>query len=161
MRKYSNSSRSFICLLIIAMSMSLAACSSTQLQTTEPDQVTSTASGSVKRCINLHQLDNTQILDKQNIAFHMIGREIYLNTLPRRCPGLHKHDALAYRNNTGSLCSVDIVYVLDQIGGKLHKSTGCGLGDFQPISAAELKALKAEITQGTKVDNEVSSPTGT
>ena len=42
----------------------------------------------VKDCVSIRRIDRTEIIDDRTIVFHMIGKEIYLNKLPRRCPGL-------------------------------------------------------------------------
>ncbi len=45
-----------------------------------------------KDCISLTQLDRTDIIDDRNILFYMRGKEVYLNQLPHRCPGLRMSD---------------------------------------------------------------------
>jgi hypothetical protein len=63
----------------------------------------------------------------------MAGGKTYRNSLPNGCPGLRRDDAFSYRTSTSQLCSVDIIRVVENYGGRLQQGAGCGLGKFQPI----------------------------
>jgi len=46
------------------------------------------AAVSTPRCVNIAQIDHTQILDDQTILFHLRGGETLRNTLQDKCVGL-------------------------------------------------------------------------
>jgi len=93
-------------------------------------------------CVSIRRIDRTEILDDRTIVFHMLGKDIYLNKLPRRCPGLRSAGTYSYKNQTGRLCDVDLITVLNQFGGGFSRGASCGLGDFFPITEDELAVLK-------------------
>ena len=97
-----------------------------------------------ERCINTKRLSNTQIIDNQNILFHMNDRTIYHNELPRSCPGLSRGKAISYRTSISRLCSNDFITLLDSYGMGMSRGASCGLGKFRPISKEEAQALKGE-----------------
>lgn len=84
-------------------------------------------------CVRLSQFTETRIRDDHTIDFLRSGRQGWRNTLPQRCSGLRSANAFTYRVSTGELCSVDIITVLDNIGGGLQRGGSCGLGRFVPI----------------------------
>ncbi|MFT4613708.1 MAG: hypothetical protein ACI9NT_000849 [Bacteroidia bacterium] len=94
-----------------------------------------------ERCISSTRIDNTEILDDRTIVFHMLGKGIYLNKLPHRCPSMRRHSTIAYKTQTSQLCRVDSITLLQTAGG-LSRGPTCGLGMFTPITKDELKALK-------------------
>lgn len=98
-----------------------------------------------KKCIPLHRINSTQVLDKQHILFKMQGREHFLNTLPNSCGSLHRNKPIMYKTSLSQLCSLDIISVLESYGGGYYPGASCGLGDFRPITDEEIKALKAEL----------------
>jgi len=98
----------------------------------------------LKRCVRLQQIDHTDVVDDHTILFYMRGGMIYRNNLPLRCPGLKAQDRFMYRVTLPQLCDVDVITVLDSIGGGFMPGASCGLGRFQAISeetAAELKSV--------------------
>lgn len=100
-----------------------------------------------ERCISISRISDTEVIDEQTIAFHMLGRDIYLNKLPRRCPGMNFGRAIGYRTHAGQLCNLDTITVIDSFGG-VQRGPTCGLGHFTLISEDALKALKAERRKG-------------
>ena len=97
------------------------------------------AADDVEKCLSTHRIDHTEILDGQTILFHMIGKKVYVNKLPRRCPGLSFHKAFSYKVHQNRLCNTDIirVYQGDYFGA------ACGLGKFEPYDVEAAKAAKA------------------
>lgn len=91
------------------------------------------AVGEPVNCVQLSQIRSTNIVDDSTIDFEMTGRKIYRNSLPNRCPGLKSEDRFSYKTSLSQLCSVDIVRVLHDYGGRLQEGAGCGLGKFQPV----------------------------
>ena len=91
------------------------------------------AVGKPKTCVSLTQIQSTNIVDNSTIDFKMKGGKTFRNTLSHSCPGLRRDDAFSYRTSTSQLCSVDIIHVLENYGGRLQQGAGCGLGKFQQI----------------------------
>lgn len=98
-----------------------------------------------ENCISASRIDNTKVLDQQNILFFMRGGEIYRNFLPRRCPGLDHREAFSYRSTASQLCAIDVITVLETSGFGPRPGANCGLGNFYPISELEAEALQLEI----------------
>ena len=93
-------------------------------------------------CVSIRRIDRTEIIDDRTVVFHMLGKDIYLNKLPRRCPGLRSSGTYSYKNQTGRLCDVDTITVLNSFGGGFSRGASCGLGKFFPITKDELVVLK-------------------
>jgi hypothetical protein len=90
-------------------------------------------SGQAVSCIQLHSIRDTKVIDNRTIDFRLNGGKVFRNTLSSSCPGLVSEDAFSYRTSMSSLCSVDIIRVLHNYGGRLEEGAGCGLGKFQPM----------------------------
>ena len=95
--------------------------------------------GESRQCLPLIQIDRSDVVDDQNILFHMRGGKTYLNTLPYRCPRLGFEESFSYRTSINQLCNVDIITVFDPTG---FHGPSCGLGTFKEMiekkeSAAE------------------------
>ena len=95
-------------------------------------------------CISLARLDRTRVVDDSTILFYMLGPDVYVNRLRRKCNGLARTDALSYQTSLNRLCNVDIITGLRQSGGSFFPAARCGLGLFVPISEIELEQLLAE-----------------
>ena len=65
-----------------------------------------------ERCIRLNQLSSTEIVDDRNVLFYMRGDQVYLNSLPNRCPGLREERTFMYRTTHSQLSDLDVIAVL-------------------------------------------------
>lgn len=83
-------------------------------------------------CISTLARAQATVHDDYTIDFK-VGRQVYRNALPHRCPGLGFDRAFGYRRPVGQLCSVDMIYVLRNIGGRLQRGALCSLGTFTPV----------------------------
>jgi hypothetical protein len=81
-------------------------------------------------CINLRDIDSTDVQDDKTIIFKMHGRKYYKNDLGSRCNGLGFAKAFSMKTQSSQLCSIDIIRVLNNYGGELQEGAGCGLGKF-------------------------------
>ena len=79
------------CLLI-----SFAPCTSVMGQV--PDEA------EAERCVDLRSIDRTDVVDDYNILFYMRNGDVYVNHLPRRCPGLRRERTFSYRTTLSRLC---------------------------------------------------------
>ncbi|MDT8319592.1 MAG: DUF6491 family protein [Xanthomonadales bacterium] len=99
-------------------------------------------SGPPEQCVSLIRIDRTEVLDDQNILFHMRGDDIYLNHLPHRCPNLGFEESFMYRTSLNQLCNVDIITVLNDIGFGFSPGPSCGLGLFYPVSEEDVSRMR-------------------
>ena len=72
----------------------------------------------------------------------MRGSKVYRNHLPRKCPGLERENRIAYETHGSRLCSIDTITVLEDFGGGFRPGFTCRLGEFVPMSAAEVEELE-------------------
>jgi len=124
------------CLLALAMILSVwvAAGAAAEPKTTNP----------AKSCLSLWTIENLVILDNRNIAFRMKNGDYYLNQLPQNCPMLDRTRAIMYQTPLTSLCSLDIITVLDNVAGGFQSLGSCGLGKFQPTNKEDIQRLKRD-----------------
>ena len=97
-----------------------------------------------ERCVSLTRIDRTHVLDDYNILFYMRGKKVYINKLPRKCPGLFRADSFMYKTSLSQLCNVDIITALDNIGFGFSRGASCGLGKFYPIDIERAKELRGQ-----------------
>ncbi len=103
-----------------------------------------------KRCLSLNRINNTHILDDNNILFYAVGKKVYLNRLPRKCPGLARADSFMYKTSLSQLCDLDIITVLNNMGFGFMQGPSCGLGKFYPIDAERAKELRGAKKPGSE-----------
>lgn len=87
--------------------------------------------GEAVDCVSIAGLRST-VRDDRTIDFEA-GSRTYRNTLPYSCSSLGFEKAFTYETSLSQLCSTDIIYVLQSVGGRLERGPGCGLGKFVPI----------------------------
>lgn len=125
--------------LAVKTLLSLAACSTLSLSATAiADQGTQTAP---KRCINTRLIQNTHVLDDQNILFYMRDGKIYHNHLSSACPGL-RHNPFMYSIPMTQLCNIDIITVLEYRIFGFERGPSCGLGDFTPVTKETAQQMR-------------------
>lgn len=93
-------------------------------------------------CIVVQSIDDTDAIDDQNIIFRMRGDRVYRNHLPRKCPGLERENRIAYETRSSRLCSIDTITVLEDFGVGFRPGFTCRLGEFVPLSPAEIEELE-------------------
>lgn len=84
-------------------------------------------------CINLAQIRSSQVRDNQTIDFMMAGGKVYRNELPQQCGSLGFERSFTYSTSLTQLCNVDIITVLQNVGGGFQRGASCGLGQFTPV----------------------------
>lgn len=83
-------------------------------------------------CIQQNYIDSSQIFDSGSILYRMKGGPDYLNTPSPRCSALRSDRGLITRTPSTSLCSGDIIRIVDFTS---HFDYGsCGLGEFVPYA---------------------------
>jgi hypothetical protein len=71
----------------------------------------------------------------------MRGDSVYRNTLPNKCPGLQRENRIAYETHGARLCNVDTITVLEDFGVGFRPGFTCRLGQFVPLSPAEVEDI--------------------
>src|SRR5262245_24529740 len=94
-----------------------------------------------QRCLITSRIDQTDAIDDQNIIFRMRGDRVYRNTLPRACPNLQRENRIAWETRSGQLCNVDTITVLEPYGVGFRPGFTCRLGEFVPLSPAEVEDI--------------------
>jgi len=92
-------------------------------------------------CLITSRIDQTEAIDDQNIIFRMRGKQVYRNTLPHTCPGLLRENRIAWQTSTARLCNIDMITVLEQYGVGFRPGFTCRLGEFVPLSPAEVEDM--------------------
>lgn len=95
--------------------------------------------GEAETCISRSRIRSTDVIDDQTIDFKMVNGDIYRNTLPNKCGNLGFEESFSYSTSTDRLCNVDIIRVLNNIGGTVQPGTACGLGKFQQIEKTKIE----------------------
>ena len=121
--------------ILIAAVLPLCACAQDAESTPATRAPEATVLGEPVNCVLTSRIRNTVVHDDYTIDFHLTGGDIYRNTLPNRCPQLGFEERFAYEANTGNLCSVDTITVIQS--GAAGSGPRCGLGQFVPVRLAE------------------------
>ena len=95
-------------LATLLLSLCTAAGSATVLaeDSAAPNPNLKLATGEPVRCLSLNRIDETVVLDANNVLFYTGRNEVYLNDLPHRCLGLSRNKPIMYRTSLHQLCSV-------------------------------------------------------
>src|SRR5262245_19065246 len=92
-------------------------------------------------CVITSRIDQTDAIDDQNIIFRMRGKSVYRNTLPKACPNLQRENRIAYETRSSQLCNIDLITVLEPYGVGYRPGFTCRLGQFVPLSPAEVEDI--------------------
>jgi hypothetical protein len=109
--------------------------------------------GTPQRCISEFAFRDFQALNDRYLVVEGPGDQLWLNELRGLCPELHRSAALAFRQRSMRICAFDQFKVVDWLArpyderGSWHRLDGfpCTLGEFQPVSPAQLEALRAAL----------------
>ena len=91
-------------------------------------------------CLQLSNIRESRVRSDSVIDFRTNGNKWYRNTLSNSCPSLGFEERFLYKTSISQLCSVDIIRVLHDYGGRLQEGAGCGLGKFQPVELVKTAA---------------------
>jgi hypothetical protein len=84
--------------------------------------------GEKRKCIQSYDIDQTQVIDENNVLFRVHVNQYYVNRLSRPCPELRLQQRFKYTlRGTSELCSGDAITVIDGFG----MGPGCILGPFE------------------------------
>lgn len=108
----------------------------------DTDEVVDDIGDRTSNCITLRNVRRTEVIDDRNVLYHMRGRTIYHNILPRQCGGLAREKRFSYSTTMGRLCNLDSITVLYNDPFGLGSGNSCQLGKFHKITREDAKALK-------------------
>ena len=91
--------------------------------------------GTPADCINLSDIDSTQIIDRTAIIYRMRNGTLFVNR-PSGAAFLNRGDILVTDTHSSRLCRVDIVRLVDS--GSHMPSGTLGLGQFVPYPRSPL-----------------------
>lgn len=108
---------------------------------TRADDTAAPAQAMPERCLQLHLIRNTKVVDDHTVLFYLNNNDVYKNVLPHKCGGLRVDETFLYKSSIDQLCSVDVITPLMSTGGTYMRSASCGLGKFEQIDNATAKQL--------------------
>ncbi len=122
----------------------------------EDESTSSAKPEGAENCVSLQSIRKTRIVDDQTIIFYMRGGDVFVNSLPRRCPGLKRAGAYSYATSLSRLCNTDIIRVLETFGSAFPRpAAACGLGFFSPSSE---EAIDLMLNEPPEVNPEAVQP---
>ncbi len=102
--------------------------------------------GEPENCLRLTDYRRVEILDRQNLLFWGSRQRVWLNRLRVPCIGLRPRATLLLELSTTQVCNLDSVTAVESsLRFWRRASATCGLGQFEPISVAQAKALQAAL----------------
>jgi hypothetical protein len=108
----------------------------------EDDKVSKDMDDGMTSCITLRNVRRTEVIDDRNVLYHMRGKTVYLNVLPRACNGLARENRFSYATTMGRLCDLDSITVLYPDPSGLRGGNSCQLGKFHNLTREDARALK-------------------
>ena len=112
------------------------------LSTTGTAWADNTETAAAERCLPVHTIRRTKVVDNQNILFYTYTRKVYINHLPHTCTDLTMGDTFKYATSQSQLCNVDTITVLHETGSGWIPGASCGLGMFEPTTDPEKTTTK-------------------
>ena len=134
-------------LVITAVALGVAIPASAQ-DDQDDNEVADDVDDGTTNCITLRNVRRTEVIDDRNVLYHMRGRTVYLNIMPRQCGGLARQNRFSYSTMMGRLCNLDNITVLYDDPFGLSGGNSCQLGKFHKITREDAKALKEAGSRG-------------
>lgn len=88
-------------------------------------------------CINLRDIQSSEIIDRTAIVYRTSGNRLYVNRPDIGQSSLDRDDILVTKTYSSQLCSLDTVHLLDR--GTQFSSGFVGLGKFVPYTKVASK----------------------
>ena len=101
-----------------------------------------------ERCLNTTSYRRVEVLDNRRLAFHGRGDRVWLNQLRMPCVGLRSDHTLSFELRSNQVCAMDTFRGLTMsFGGPMPMGPSCFLGEFEPITKAQVTLLKDALKQ--------------
>ena len=81
------------------------------------------------------------------MLFTLNDGSLYLDNLPYPCLGLRRDTAWLHRTSMNEVCDLDIITVLNHVGGGFMPGASCGLGRFDPIAKPALDLQRTQLKE--------------
>ena len=102
--------------------------------------------GEPANCLRDNQVRRYRSLGNRHLLFEGRQGQLWVNFLRGRCPGLDKHSVFIMRPNVaGRLCDMDHFAVVDRIGSPTVAAPTCSLGEFKPVTEAQVKEIEERL----------------
>ena len=112
----------------ISLAGLLSAC--TSADTSGPAPATAARASIEDSCINPTEITRQEVLNDQEIRFVLRNGEVWLNHLPRVCPGLRSQQGFSWEVRGTLVCSTEqMIRVKDE-------GTPCMLGEFARLPSS-------------------------
>ena len=93
-------------------------------------------------CLRDNQVRHYRALGTRHLLFEGRQGQLWVNTLRGRCPGLDRYSVFIMRPNVAGLwCNMDHFSVVDRINSPAIAAPTCSLGDFKPVTEAQVKEI--------------------
>ena len=93
------------------------------------------------RCLATARYRRIEIVGDMALAFHGRGDDVWLNVLPRRCPGLRPNMVLVLEQSSLRICARDRFRGVASGNFEMRTST-CTLGSFERMTPEHLDAMR-------------------
>ena len=102
--------------------------------------------GEPKSCLMDNQVRSYRALGNRHLLFEGRQGQLWVNFLRGRCPSLDQHSVFIMRPNVaGRLCDLDQFAVVDRIGSPTIAAPTCSLGEFKPVTEAQVKEIEERL----------------
>ena len=102
--------------------------------------------GEPKNCLMENQIRRYRALGTRHMLFEGRQGQLWVNDLRGRCSGLERDSIFIMRPKlTGRYCDMDLFSVADRVGTAVPLAPNCALGEFRPITQAQLKEVEARL----------------
>lgn len=96
--------------------------------------------GEPMSCVSDKQVRHYRALGTRHLLIEGRQGQLWVNMLRGRCSGLDKHSVFIMRPNlAGRMCDMDHFSVVDRIGSPAIAAPNCVLGEFKPVTEAQVK----------------------
>ena len=102
--------------------------------------------GEPGNCLSDRQVRRYRALGTRHLLFEGRQGQLWVNVLRGRCPGLDSYSVFIMRPNlAGRLCDMDHFSVVDRVGSPTIAAPNCVLGEFKPVTEAQIKEVEARL----------------
>ena len=102
--------------------------------------------GEPMNCLRDNQVRRYRALGNRHLLFEGRQGQLWVNFLRGRCPSLDQYSVFIMRPNVaGRLCDMDHFAVVDRIGSPTIAAPTCSLGEFKPVTEAQVKEIEERL----------------
>ena len=99
------------------------------------------------RCISVHRIRSTDVIDSRHVAFRMTKNEYYLAELEKKCVGLDRRATITYASTGHRLCKRDGIRAIIKYGPTASQGPRCLISDFIPVTKDYLDMVRDQLRQ--------------